>query len=270
MTGRARLAAALAASILLAACGAQAQERGVAYDTILLAPKEPVDPDLAAFMADASDALWRYSSSAYGGSEARDPAGDLFTETVTILVGPAELTPDDRFAVFGRFKREDVAAELGRWRKSEPMSREAEQARGAELLHDLLADGLVGKNDQLEDRTCTGSFERISFERMSALLAWTGTSIRDWGVASVASDTVEVFRGALMGGWVPGQLLYVDETAPAIRSCCWGYLVLPNGTGAYVQLGFGRDPLVAYLASHVCFTKTDEGWRISAIALRRA
>jgi len=75
-------------------------------------------------------------------------------------------------------------------------------------------------------------------------------------------------RGVQPLSWDVGQLLYVDIDAPLIRSCCWDFMVTPDGFGAYVQAGFGEGPLIPYLANHACFARTEKGWRVSAVAIR--
>ena len=63
VSGRAKFAAIVAAAVAIlgAALPAEAQQRGMEYETILLAPKEPADPALVDFIATAKDALWRYA-----------------------------------------------------------------------------------------------------------------------------------------------------------------------------------------------------------------
>lgn len=262
-----RMLAALCVMFGLAAPVGAASAGG--YGRIVLAPTDPVDPDLTDLMADASDALWRFASSIYGGGAPQSPAAEVFAAKVTIFVGGDELTAADRFDERIRVGRDDVLAELGRMLEAKPISQAGAEARGAERVRALIADGLVGPNAMLENRICTASFARISHEEMSRLLAGTETEISDWGVARFPGEAAEFHRGAGPGNWVTGQLLYVDRDAPAVRSCCWESIVTPDGLGRHVQTGFGKSPLVAYLASHACFVRTDRGWRIGAIALRR-
>lgn len=268
MSRLARFAGIAAVATLGMAFPAAAQQRGVEYDTILLAPKQPADPALLDFIAAAKDALWRYASTIYGGRTPPSPAADIFASSVTLYLGKRELTPDDRFEKLGRFPRDGFLSFFGQFLADKPIWRAGAEARGANAVNALLSETMVGPNDPLDGQICTGSFARISHDAMIALLGRTETQIDAWGVALIPSGEVAVHRGAVPGGWVAGQLLYVDEDAPPIRSCCWAYVVAPNGVGVYVQMGFGEKPLIPYLASHACFERTEEGWRISAMAIR--
>lgn len=265
--GPAFVLAALAASVC-GTCAASAQQRGLEYETILLAPDEPADPALLEFVAAASDMLWRHASTIYGGRNPPSPAGGIFADSVSVYVGRRELARDDRFEKLGRFPRDAFLAFFGQFLEDKPIWRAGSEARGANAVNALLSETMVGPNDLLNSQICTGSFKRISHDEMIALLAATETSIDAWGVAQIPSGEAEVHRGAVPGDWVAGQLLYVDDDASPIRSCCWDYVVSPDGMGAYVQMGFGPGPLIPYLASHACFTRTEEGWRIAAVAIR--
>lgn len=264
------IAASLLAICAVLAIGslAAAGPRGTTYDSIVLPVKEPAGPELLAFIAETKDALWRHSSTLYSGRTPPSPAADIFTETVTVFVGASKLTPGDRFEILGRFPREEFLAFFGQFLDDEPIWRRGAEARGAYAVNALLSDAMTGTNDRLQGRICTGSFERLSYEAMQELLSATGTTIDAWGVAPYPYSEARLHHGALPDGWVAGQLLYVDVDAPPIRSCCWDYVVTPDGSGAYVNSGPGDLPLVPYLASHVCFTKTETGWKISAIAIR--
>lgn len=259
---------AVAVATLGAVWPAAAQQRGMEYETILLAPKEPADPALLEFVAAASDMLWRHASTIYGGRNPPSPAGDIFADSVTVYVGKRELTPDDRFEKLGRFPRDGFLAFFGQFLEDKPIWRAGAEARGANAVNALLSETMVGPNDLLDSQICTASFKRISHDEMIALLATTETSIDAWGVAQIPSGEADVHRGAVPGDWVAGQLLYVDDDAPPIRSCCWDYVVSPDGIGAYVQMGFGPGPFIPYLANHACFARTEKGWRVSAVAIR--
>ena len=255
------------ATCVCGTCAASAQQRGTQYDTILLAPDAPVDPDLALFLTTAGDALGRFARG-FGEHRPPFPVDEIFTETVTVFVGLAELTPDDRFEKLGWFARAEFLAFLGQFLDDEPIRRIGAQSRGARFLSGVDAGDFIAANDLLDGQTCTGSFERLSHDRMSDLLAETGTTIETWGVARIPGGEAGHMRGGLPLDWQTGQLLYVDEDAPPIRSCCWDFVVMPDGAGAYVQMLYGPVVLVPYLGNHVCFTKTEEGWRISAVAIR--
>lgn len=266
MTGRA-ISAVLAAAVFLApAASGTAQQRYAPYDTIVLAPDEAVDPDLAAFMEAASQALWRFASSSVK-YRPPSPAGEVFAETVTVFVGGKDLTPDDRFNKLGRFHRNEFLAFFGQFLDDELIWRRGAEANGARFFSRMSADDMIAPNDMLEGMTCSGSFERLSFERMAALLEETDTTIADWVVAA-NPDEAGFVRGQPLRAWTIGQLLHIDPEAPPIRSCCWGFVVLPDGTGFHVQVGFGRGPFFTYLTNHVCFSETKKGWRISAVAIR--
>ncbi len=270
VSGRAKFAAIVAAAVAIlgAALPAEAQQRGMEYETILLAPKEPADPALVDFIATAKDALWRYASTIYGGRNPPSPAGDIFAGSVTVYVGKRELTPEDGFEKLGRFPRDGFLAFFGQFLADAPVWRAGAEARGANAVNALLSETLVGPNDLLDGQICTGSFKRISHDAMTALLAMTETEIDAWGVAQIQSDEASGLRGVQPLSWDVGQLLYVDIDAPPIRSCCWDFMVTPDGFGAYVQAGFGEGPLIPYLANHACFARTEKGWRVSAVAIR--
>ena len=268
---RGRIGSALAiAALVSASCGASAssaQQRDPGYETIILAPDEPVDPDLARFMETAGDALGRFARG-YGEHRPPVPLAEVFSEKVTVFVGGTELVPDDRFEKLGWFPREEFLAFLGQFFDDEPIRRIGAEVNGAWFLSGIDAGDFVAANDLLDGQTCTGSFERLSYERMRDLLAETGTTIGAWGVAVIPGGEADFMRGSLRLDWKIGQMLYVNEIAPPIRSCCWEVVVMPDGTGSHVQMAFGPAVLVPYLASHVCFTRTGEGWRISAVAIR--
>lgn len=259
----------VAAALVSLSPAAAAQERSASYASHILLPAEPADAAIAAFASQAGETLRRYASTLRGGREAASPAGDLFTETVTVFVGGTELTPRDDFELLGRFAREELLALLAGFVESEPARSAIAQARGAELVGALMSDGMFGRNAAFGGATCSGSFEKLPHADMQALLETTGTKIDDWGVARVPGAQAGFLRGTTIAGWPVGQLLHVDPDAPPIRSCCWDYVVLPDGFGVYVQMFYGGSPFVAYLSGHVCFTLTPEGWRISAVALRR-
>ena len=264
-----RIALAVAALAVMLGCGvaAGAEERASAYPSFNLAPEVIDAPGLAEFVTDARDALWRFGSG-FGKYRPPSPAGDVFAETVTVLVGGRELVPDDRFEKLGRFRREEILSFLGQFLADKPIWRVGAESSGAHAVGGLLSDGMIAVNDQLDGQICTGSFDLLSFETMRDLLTATDTTIDAWGVAAAPGDKAGYMRGALPLSWETGQLLYVDEDAPQIRSCCWDFVVTPDGLGAHVQMGFGGGPLLPYLASHACFARTQEGWRVSAVALR--
>lgn len=237
------------------------------YATIILDADDTADAELARFMESAGRALWRFSSG-FGKSRPASPAGEVFTESVAVYLGTTELTPDDRFDLLGRIPRDEVLAMLGQMAADEPIRTIGAQAGGARIVNALIADGMARPNDQLQEELCTASFERLTHARMTALLEATGTTIEAWGVAALPGDEADYFRGSPPLRWERGQLLHVDVDAPPIRSCCWGYVVMPDGSGSYVQFAFGRGAFLPYLSSHACFTRTPDGWRLSTIALR--
>jgi len=255
------------AAIVWGTGAASAQQQGPGYEAFNLAPEAIDAPGLAEFVAEARDALWRFGSG-FGKYRPPSPAGDIFAETVTVFVGGRELVPDDRFEKIGRFRREEILSFLGQFLADKPIWRDGAESNGAHTVSGLLSDGMIAANGLLDGQTCTGSFDLLSFETMRDLLTATDTTIDAWGVAAAPGDKPGYMRGALPLWWEAGQLLYVDEDAPQIRSCCWDFVVTPDGLGAHVQMGFGGGPLLPYLASHACFARTAEGWRVSAVALR--
>ena len=263
---RHRIALAVAVALIWSG-SATADERASAYPSFNLAPEEIDAPGLAEFVTDARDALWRFGSG-FGENRPPSPAGDVFADTVTVFVGGRELVPDDRFEKIGRFRREEFLAFLGQFLADKPIWRDGAESRGAHAVSRLLSDGMIAENDLLDGQICTGSFDLLSFETMRDLLAATDTAIDAWGVAAAPGDKADYMRGVLPLSWEAGQLLYVDDHAPPIRSCCWDFVVTPDGLGAYVQMGFGGGPLLPYLSSHACFALTEEGWQVSAVALR--
>lgn len=263
---RRRVALAVAVALIWSGA-ATADERALAYPSFNLAPDEIDAPGLAEFVADSRDALWRYGSG-FGKNRPPSPAGDVFAETVTVFVGGRELVPDDGFEKIGRFRREEILSFLGQFLADKPIWRAGAESRGAQAVNGLLSDGMIAENDLLDGQSCTGSFDLLSFETMRDLLTATDTTIDGWGVAAARGDKADYIRGVQPLSWDTGQLLHVDEDAPPIRSCCWDFVVTPDGLGAYVQMGFGGGPLLSYLSSHACFARTEEGWRVSAVAIR--
>lgn len=266
------LRAALGAALLAATAATAEAASGDPhpnYDRIILADNGPVEPDLQAFIDHASDVMWHGASNRAAGNETPTGFGEVLADEVTLFIGPPGLVEDDRFTPAARWPRADAMKAIGRAVDDEPTSDRGAEMHAAYVLKALLEDGLVAPNASLGGEMCTGTFEKLTYADMTALLEGTGTGISDWGVARRIPAETGFFRGGALGGWDLGQLLHVDADAPQIRSCCWDYLVLPEGIGAYVQVGFGEEPLIPYLASHVCFARTDRGWRISAVAIRK-
>lgn len=253
--------------LVLVSAEAAAQQRNAGYETVLLWKGEPVDPDLRQFTEVAGEALGRFARG-FGEHRPPVPVDEIFTDKVTVFVGGMKLTPEDRFERLGRFPRSEFLAFLGQFLDDEPIRRIGAEARGARFLAGLDADDFVAANDRLDGQTCTGSFERLADDRIRALLAETDTTIEAWRVATISGREAGRMRGGLPLDWSVGQLLYVDADAPPIRSCCWDFVVMPDGSGAYVQMMGGPTVLVPYLGHHVCFTRTGEGWRVSAVAIR--
>ena len=263
---RRRIGLAVAVALIWRGC-ATADERASAYPSFNLAPEAIDAPGLAEFVTDARDALWHYGAG-FGKNRPPSPAGDVFAETVTVFVGGQELVPDDHFEKIGRFRRNEFLAFLGQFLADKPIWRAGAEPRGAQAVSELLSDWMIAENDLFDGQNCTGSFDLLSFETMRDLLAATDTAIDAWGVAMAAGDKAGYMRGVLPLSWDAGQLLYVDRDDSPIRSCCWDFVVTPDGLGAYVQMGFGGGPLLPYLSSHACFARTEEGWRVSAVAIR--
>lgn len=271
MTRRA-VCIALGAALIVATAGitnAAAGDPRASYDRIILADHGPVEPDLQAFIERARDVMWHGGANVAAGNATATGFGDVLADEVTLFVGPPDLVEDDRFVPVARLPRAEAMKAIGRAVYDEPATDRGAEMHAGYVLKALLEDGLVAPNSSLGGEVCTGTFEKLAYADMTALLEDTGTVVSDWGVARRTPAETRFFRGGALRGWELGQLLYVDADAPQIRSCCWGYLVMPEGVGDFVQMGFGGGPLIPYLASHVCFAKTDQGWRISAVAIRK-
>lgn len=230
------------------------------------------DAELFAFrraVDKASEALVKWPD----GSQSYDPEAmlPLLADEVELFIGRQRTPFQEEFMFIGRQPPRSALEILGRLSRpndgADPVI--VHQRYGMHVLGRLALEPTVGRSPWLDGRICTASYGKLEWPVWSSL--WKKLEFfhkEDWLIATVVRPD---FEEVAPSGW-PKRYQVVPAAREQKRAAGSIRIITPEGHRVFFADGFDRDEgyFASYLNEHLCFTREDGEWRISAVALRLA
>jgi len=207
----------------------------------------------------------------YRWGKALDPEAvvPFLAEDVEFFVGQKGSGIRDEFVSLGLHPARRALEMAGRLsRASDSADPEVQSRYGLHVLEELVGEPTVGRTPWLDGRICTASYGRISWPDWIALDGKLRFIDRErWRIAGVVEPYDD--RGLPTGDW-PKRYQMVPVSPEQKRSGGFLGIIAPQGGVVFFRVFRSADAshFAPYLNSHLCFEKRDDGWAVTAIALR--
>jgi hypothetical protein len=206
------------------------------------------------------------------GNQVYDPDAMLpfLGETVEVLIAPRTGILNDAFRSLGRHDARVALEIAGRLsNKDIGIDPVVGQRYGMMALGSLVAEGTVGPSKPLAGRICNANFGEISWPDWLRLTAKLPLRIDEWVVA-VSVEREHAEEGELVPADWPKRFQLVPVSPEQKASAGSIGILTPAGGKVFFRDFFGESQayFAPYRNDHVCFERGDDGWKITAIAMR--
>ncbi|MGE0501984.1 MAG: hypothetical protein AB7I79_13650 [Rhizobiaceae bacterium] len=257
---------ALAAAVLAFASSAPTLADGPTF------PRHVLEPAPVHALFSDRDELVKALVAASKAKRRHDDIGDLYdpeplvalmASSVEIFLASGEDAAGAEFKLLGRYPPAEALATLGRLSRGEHETPVVLQRYGMHVVEDALVDPTIGPSDWLNGRECTAAYGKIDAVGFVDLVRDTGFEAATWSIV-LPTDGDAPWSVSVD----PYTLVSLQDLGS--RNGAYWAINLPDGTSEeYWHHHLGHEPWATpYLASHACVGMTENGLKLTAIAVR--